>query len=106
MKNTEILAKSGWEPYSKRNHPDTFALIRQEANGQQWVLPIGDETPLDLAFIVESWLFDQCAGDLEATPLQRCPMEYYAAIITDGRPIDSAVVWQSGYFSLFVPESR
>lgn len=84
-------------------YPDQYLHVRDERSGQEWVVPITARQKLDLATRVREWVKAEFGGELRlngdpAIGLGAC--EYYARIITDGRPPDSVVVWDSGGFYL------
>ena len=81
--------------------PDQYLHVRDERSGQEWVVPITARQHLDLTKRVREWVKAEFGGELrlDGEP-QRVGGDYWAAIITDGRPPGSVVVWTSGGFNL------
>lgn len=75
-------------------YPDQYLLVKECRSGETWIIPFGPDDTLDIRHNVKKWI----ASDGELMP--KLSGDYYAAIITDGRPPDSVVVWQSGGFYL------
>lgn len=83
----EIRTHADWStaPYEQ------YLLVTD--GGETRAYPIADDEPLDLEAQLTA-LYPDC--ELELTRAMGGPS--YAAIITDGRPPNSVVVWQSGDF--------
>jgi|SRR6185436_4998012 len=88
--------------------PDQYLFVEECASGQKYIVPISDETPLDLESLIDSWISNQYGGEFmrDGAIMPKLAGDYYATIITDGRPPDSVVVWQSGGFYLIRPEDK
>lgn len=80
--------------------PDTYLAVEECRSGELAVYSLSDDQPLDLEELVDQWIHEDSWGerirDGELTP--SLPGDYYAWIQTDGRPLDSVVVWESGGF--------
>lgn len=85
----------------QQKYPNQYLCVRDERSGQEWIMPITDSQPLDLTELFQQWVEAEFSGelDLDSEP-QRVGGDYWAQIITDGRPPDSVVVWDSGGFYL------
>ena len=82
-------------------YPDQYMHVRDERSRQEWVVPITNRQHLDLNKRIREWVKAEFNGEwrLDGEP-QRVSGDYYARIITDGRPPDSVVCWDSGGFYL------
>lgn len=85
-----------------KKYPDTYLHVVECRSGEEWINPIGDEETIDLRWQIERWSNEQFAGALTLagalTP--KLNGEYYARIMTDGRPPDSVVCWSGAGFYL------
>lgn len=82
--------------------PSAYLLVREERSGEEWIRPIRGNGLLDLKRNILKWIKDEFNGELVLDPpiQPRLSGDYWAAVITDHRPPDSVVVWQSGGFWL------
>ena len=80
--------------------PDTYLLIEECHSGTLELFAIGEDTPLDLEALVDAWISDTSCGELvrNGDIQHQLPGDYYATLQTDGRPLDSCVVWEAGGF--------
>lgn len=83
-------------------YPDCYLHIEECRSGQTWIVPITGRMHLDLEKRTDEWIKAEFAGELkrDGRMMPRLQGDYYAAIYTDGRPPDSAIVWTSGGFYL------
>lgn len=89
------------DPGDEKKYPDQYLHIREESSGEEDIVPLSDDTPLDLEVLVRKWVHDMSSGELELDgKVSRHVGEYYATIKTDGEPPNSAVCWDSGGFSV------
>tara|TARA_R110000868_G_scaffold188768_3_gene431547 strand:+ start:9179 stop:9502 length:324 start_codon:yes stop_codon:yes gene_type:complete len=91
---TEAVERNEW--------PDCYLHVRECRSDEQWIRPIGKNAKLDLAANIRKWVKEEFAGELflDGKIMPKLEGDYYATIITDGRPPDSVVVWTSGGFYL------
>lgn len=83
-------------------YPDTYLHVEHCQSAETWVHPIRGNGTLDLETQVRRWLKRQFSGELKLSGklMPRLQGEYYARIMTDGRPPESVVCWQSaGFFT-------
>lgn len=84
------------------NYPDCYLHVEECRSGQTYVVPITGRMVLDLETRLKAWIKSEFCGELALdggiTP--RLQGDYYAQIMTDGRPPDSVICWQSGGFYL------
>lgn len=83
-------------------YPETYLHVTEMRFGKEWIVPVGEETSLDLKLLVEEWIAQEFCGELELDgELQpRLEGDFYAKIVVDGRSPDSVVCWDSGGFWL------
>lgn len=83
-------------------YPDCYLHVTECRSGQTWIVPLRGNSKLDLKYQIKKWIKSEFASELRLDPplLRRLDGDYYAKIITDGRPPDTAVVWDSGGFYL------
>jgi len=85
---------------------DQYLHITHCQSGETHIVPLDEDTPLDIDALVDKWIEQTYCGELERdgelTP--GLDGEYYAAIYTDGRSPESVVVWSSGGFYTKVVE--
>lgn len=86
----------------EKKFPDQYLHVEECRSGETWILPFGDNDLLDLKVNLEKWIENEFGGELalDGEIMSRLQGDYYAKIITDNRPPDSVVVWQSGGFFL------
>ena len=82
--------------------PETYLHVRDEKSGQEWVVPLGGHVLLSLERQVKEWIKSEFCGELvlDGKIMRRLSGDYYARIMTDGRPINSIVCWDGGGFYL------
>lgn len=83
-------------------YPECYLYVQEERSGESWVMEIGMEEPLDLRGLIERWVKEQYGTELELDGkiMPKLSGDYYARIMTDGRPPESVVCWQGGGFYL------
>jgi hypothetical protein len=79
-----------------------YLHVRNESSGQTWFFKIDDNEPLDLEMHINRWIAAEFGGELVLDPplMPKVAGDYYARIMTAGRPPESVVCWQSGGFYL------
>ena len=82
--------------------PDTYLHVREERSGQEWIVPLADDDPLDLETQIDRWIASEYGGELARSGelMPQLSGDYYARIMTDGNPPTSVVCWESGGFFL------
>ena len=82
--------------------PDTYLAVEDSRSGSIAIVPIEPDQPLDLAALLDQWIDAEYGGELvrDGELIPRLAGDGYAWIQTDGRPLDSVVVWESGGFYL------
>lgn len=82
--------------------PDCYLHVTECRSGDTWVVPIRGNAKLDLRTRLESWVKSEYGGELriDGQLMPGLDGDYYGKIMTDGRPPDSVVVWESGGFYL------
>lgn len=84
------------------NYPDAYLHVEECRSGEVWIMALRGNSKLDITHQVKKWIKEQFCGELrldgKLTP--KLQGDYYAKIVTDGRPPDSAVCWSSGGFHL------
>jgi hypothetical protein len=82
--------------------PDQYLHVEECRSGETWIMPLRSNTKLNLKRLIKRWVKREYGGELQldGEPMPRLSGDYYAKIITDGRPPDSVVVWTSGEFYL------
>jgi hypothetical protein len=83
-------------------YPDTYLHVRECRSGQEWIVPLRGNASLDLKKQVKKWVKNEYQGAfrLDGELMPKLDGDYYARIMTDGRPPDSVVCWTSGGFYL------
>ena len=81
---------------------DCYMVVRECRSGQEWVRPVRKREKVDLEALIRKWAKEEFDGELrlDGKLMPRLEGDYYARIITDGRPPDLVVVWASGGFYL------
>lgn len=89
------------------NYPDCYLHVEECQSGQTWIVPIGEDEPLNLRDQISKWVKREFGGDLELDGeiMPQLQGDYYARIMTDGRPPESIVCWTSGGFWIKWAES-
>lgn len=87
---------------TKTKYPDCYLHVEECRSGETFIVPIRTNAHLELERLVKKWVASQFGGELKVdgkfTP--RLQGDYYARIMTDSRPPESAVCWTSGGFYL------
>lgn len=83
-------------------YPDCYLWVEECRSGETFIQPIRGNEKLDLKKLVKKWIKKQFCGELflDGNLMPRLSGDYYAKIMTDGRPPDSVVCWTSGGFYL------
>jgi len=94
-----------WQPQFKKFRPwpdGTYLHVEEMRSGQTWIVPLKPSHSLNIKTRIKDWVKKEFGGELRlgGEPMPRLQGDYYAKIITDGRPPDSVVVWDSGGFYL------
>lgn len=81
-------------------YPDQYLHIKECRTGQEWIKPLTSNTKLDLTKLIKNWIKKEFCGELflDGKIMPRLEGDYYGQILTDNRPPDSAVCWDSGGF--------
>lgn len=85
-------------------YPDTYLHVLEQRSGQTWIVPIGPDEPLAIEERIAKWVESEYCGELEvdlpfADGCGKSCVDYYARTMTDGRPPDSVICWESiGFF--------
>lgn len=82
--------------------PAQYLHVQECRSGQTWVVPFRSNALLDLETRLRAWVKAEFGGELklDGKIMPKLSGDYYAKILTDHRPPDSVVVWQSGGFYL------
>ena len=85
-----------------KTYPDCYLHVRDEKSGEEWIQAIRPAERLDLKKRVKSWIKKEFGNELalDGDFMPKLAGDYYAKIMTDGRPPDSVVCWTSGGFYL------
>ena len=96
--NTRVTRAETREPV----YPDQYLYVEECCSGQQWIRPLRASAKLDLTAQVKRWIRDEFDSEyrLDGSIVPKLQGDYYASLLTDGRPPYSAVVWDSGGFYL------
>lgn len=83
-------------------YPDCYLHVEECRNGGTWIMPLRGNSIMDLKKQVKNWIKKEYRGEfvLDGNLMPRLQGDYYAKIMTDGRPPDSVVCWESGGFYL------
>ena len=84
----------------KTTYPDCYLHVEECRTGQTWILPIRGNGLLDLEHQVKRWIKQEFVGErrLDGEIQPRLDGDFYARVMTDGRPPDSVVCWEGGGF--------
>ena len=84
------------------NYPDCYLHVEECRSGQSWIVPIAENDTINLKTQVQRWIASEFAGELALASelIPKLDGDYYARIMTDGRPPDSVVCWTGGGFYL------
>ena len=80
--------------------PEVYLLIRDCRSDELTKIPLKNNAKLDLKYQIKKWIkrYFQNAAVLNGELMPKVEGDYYAKLITDGRPIDTNVVWDSAGF--------
>lgn len=89
-------------PMKTETYPETYLHVQHCRSGQEWIVPIRPRQTLDLERRVKEWIRSEFCGEfrLDGDLMPRLDGDYYARIMTDGRPPESCICWQGGGFYL------
>ena len=97
---------SFWSPLA-HDAPAIGARLCIESPASGWVrvYQLDDNTPLDLEALVDQWISREYQGEFtrDGELMPKLQGDYYSWIVTDDRPWDSPIVWESGGFYLTSP---
>ena len=81
---------------------ETYLHVVENRSGENYVMAIDGDELLCLETLVKKWIEQQYNGELELDGdlTDTSGGDYYAAIRTDWRKLDSAIVWESAGFYL------
>ena len=84
----------------ERVYPEQYLLIEHCASGEDYIIPIADNEPLDLETLVDKWIESHWCGELkrDGDITRKLQGDYYAVIKTDGRKPEDIVCWDGGGF--------
>lgn len=87
---------------TENKYPDCYLHVRESRSGQEWVQPIRGNESLDIKKLIRKFCKNEYCGELalDGEIMPSIEGDYYARIMTDGRPPDSVVCWSSGGFYL------
>ena len=93
-------------PESFPRWPDAYLHVKNCRSGEEYAMRITARAKLDLTRLVKRWIQREFGGELrlDGKIMPRLEGEFYAQIMTDGRPPDSVVVWDSGGFFITAKE--
>ena len=82
--------------------PDCYLHVRECRSGEEWIIPLRGNSSLDLKYQVKKWIRREFGGEyrLDGKLMPKLEGDYYAQIMTDGRPPESCICWDSGGFYL------
>lgn len=82
--------------------PDVYLHVLECRSGQTWIMPLRGNSLLDCKYQVKKWIKREFCGEcrLDGELMPKLDGDYYAKIMTDGRPPDSSVCWDGGGFYL------
>ena len=82
--------------------PEVYLHVRDCRSGQEWIRPLRETSALNIVRQTKAWCKEEFSGKLflDGAMMPRLDGAYYAKLLTDGRPPDSVVVWNSGGFYL------
>lgn len=86
----------------KTEYPETYLHVTECRSGTTWTMPIRGNAKLDLKHLVKKWVKQEFHGELRLNGeiMPKLDGDYYAKIMTDGRPPESVVCWTGGGFYL------
>ena len=79
-----------------------YMVVRECRSGREWIRPVRKQEHVNLEALIRKWAKEEFNGELrlDGELMPRLEGDYYAKIITDGRPPDSVVVWAASGFYL------
>lgn len=86
----------------EQTYPDQYLHVEETRSGREWVVPLRSNAQLALTKQVKRWIKNEFSGEfvLDGKLVDNIEGEYFAQILTDGRPPTSVVVWDCGGFFL------
>jgi hypothetical protein len=83
-------------------YPDQYLHVQCCGDGKEFIVPLRGNASLDLRHQLKRWIAREFGGEriLDGQLMSGLEGQYYARIMTDGRPPDSVICWQSGGFYL------
>lgn len=85
-------------------YPNQYLHVLENRSGQEWIMPLTARASLSVERQVRRWIKQEHDGQLVLEPpfvtgTGKSCVDYYARIITDGRPPDTVICWDSvGFF--------
>ena len=83
-------------------YPDQYLRVCNNRTGETFIMEIADDEPLDIEALILKWFKREFGQDhehvFEFHKSNFGASQYDAAIITDGRPPDTCIVWTSAEF--------
>lgn len=77
-------------------------LLVTDNDGNEWIQEIKDDELLDLETLISKWIQihygEDCSLCRPFDSTNKIFGDFYAVIITDGRPPDTLVIWEGAYF--------
>ena len=88
--------------HMRMKYPDCYLYVEECRSGETFIMPLRGNSKLNLKQQVKKWIAKEYCGELklDGELVPRLAGDYYARIITDGRPPESIVCWTSGGFYL------
>jgi hypothetical protein len=101
MASLVCIGKAAARIIKKKYWPDQYLHVVNNRTGDSSVMPIADDEEFHLGNLVDKWIAAEFGGELERDSelMESYIGEYYARIMTDGRPPDSVVCWTSCGFN-------
>lgn len=86
----------------EKKYPEQYLHVREANSGQEWIKPLRGNATLDLRRQIQRWAKEEFCGELalDGELMPGLDGDYYGRIMTDGRPPESVVCWESGGFYL------
>ncbi len=88
-----------------QKYPETYLHITECSTGDEHIMEISGNKTLDLELRIKEWLKREYCGEviLDGELMPKLDGQYYAKIMTNGRPPDSVVCWEdAGFFTKVV----
>jgi len=85
-----------------KTYPETYLHVYECRSGETWICPIRANAHLNLKRLIQKWAKKEFGGELKLNGeiMPKIEGDYYARIMTDGRPPESVVCWTGGGFYL------